>query len=188
MNDKKIDRFSKGLLEYNLTLDEIITSGWKYCGGDTGRHAKYFKISCPNDIRPEHTNNCVCGHFIKRNCYITNAAETDIIILGSCCIKKFIPKEKSGRTCKNCGMSHKNRKYDLCNNCKPSSCIKKIPKTISSVHRFKEIMHEELDETVLYDWVNDDGQKAISCGNFYTQYKRWCAQNGEEMWGDLKIK
>jgi len=188
MNDKKIDRFTKGLLEYNLTLDEIITSGWKYCGGDTGRHAKYFKISCPNDIRPEHVNNCVCGHPIKRNCYITNAEETDIIILGSCCIKKFIPKEKSGRTCKNCGMSHKNRKYDLCNNCKPSSCIKKIPKTISSVHRFKEIMHEELDETVLYDWVNDDGQKAISCGNFYTQYKRWCAQNGEEMWGDLKIK
>ena len=74
--------------------------------------------------------------------------------------------------------------------------IKKIPKTElresmmnatkTSVHRFVEIMDEELDEAVLYDWIND-GKKAVSCTNFYLQYKCWCTDNGEKIWSNKSV-
>ena len=111
-------RFIDGLEKYNLTPKEIIDNKWKYCGGNTGRHKNYFKLACPNDEIPDAVNKCVCGQTIKENCYITNEEETEIIILGNTCIKRFLPKNKSGRTCEICGKTHKNRKVNRCNFCK----------------------------------------------------------------------
>jgi hypothetical protein len=37
-------------------------------------------------------------------------------VLGNCCIERFIPLK--GRTCKLCTASHKNRKVNLCNECR----------------------------------------------------------------------
>ena len=89
-------KFIEGLEKHNLTYDEIINSGWEYCGGDTGRHLNYFIIYFNNFKNvPEKVKYCVCGHRIKENCYITDKER--ILILGNCCIRKFIPK--SSRTC-----------------------------------------------------------------------------------------
>jgi hypothetical protein len=100
------EKFIKGLKMYGLTYDEIINSNWKYCGGNQGRHLRYFKLSCKGEEIPDSTDECICGHNIIENCYITNGEE--ILILGNCCIKKFIPK--SSRTCETCGVSHKKEK------------------------------------------------------------------------------
>jgi len=109
------DRFIQGLKKYNLTLEEIQLSGWKYVGGDTGSHLNYYKLVFPNNNRlPPHYDNCVCGHPIEYNCYIAN--KTNLIVLGRCCIKQFV--ENSGRTCEECGSSHRNSKVNLCNDCK----------------------------------------------------------------------
>lgn len=114
------DRFIKGLLDYDLTYDEILNGGWKYCGGNKGRHLNYFKLSCKDDDLPEKNDRCVCGHKIVENCYITNG--DDILVLGNCCIKKFVPN--SSRTCDKCNKPHKNRKVNQCNNCRTDlSCI-----------------------------------------------------------------
>jgi hypothetical protein len=113
------ERFIKGLREFNLTLKEITENNWYYCGGDKNQHLNYFKLSCPEDDLPPFDNKCVCGHHITTNCYITNGE--DLLILGSCCIKKFVPK--SSRTCEKCGTSHKNRKVNKCNDCR-STCEK----------------------------------------------------------------
>ena len=121
MNNEKLsftDHFLKGLKEYNLTYEEILNGGWKYCGGYKGRHRNYFLIACPDDDFPKQKSHCVCGHKIEENCYITNGDE--ILILGNCCIKKFIPK--SGRTCEICGESHRNRKVNRCNYCRIGIC------------------------------------------------------------------
>ena len=67
---------------------------------------------------PEHTDRCVCDHFIQENCYITN--DTDMIVVGNCCIKKFV--NKSGRTCDKCGEPHKNRVVNRCNLCRQGCC------------------------------------------------------------------
>jgi hypothetical protein len=112
-------RFIKGLLEYNLTEEEVIKN-WKYCGGNRKEHFNYFKLSCPGEDFPAQVNECVCRHYIEENCYITNGEE--ILILGNCCIKKFLTK--SGRTCEDCGEPHQNRIIDKCNNCRPKTISK----------------------------------------------------------------
>jgi hypothetical protein len=113
------DAFIKGLKNYNLSYEDIKNSDWKYCGGDRGRHANYFKLVFPSNLfninKINHETHCICGHPIVENCYITNE-ESEILVLGNCCIKKFIPM--CTRTCEKCKLPHKNRKDNKCNNCR----------------------------------------------------------------------
>jgi hypothetical protein len=112
------DKFIKGLEKYNLTFDEI--KKWKYCGGNMNRHYNYFKICFKNNDLPDKVHECVCGHHIKENCYITDGVE--ILVLGNCCIKRFVPK--NSRTCQVCGEPHKNRVVNRCNDCRKGICDK----------------------------------------------------------------
>jgi hypothetical protein len=41
-------------------------------------------------------NNCLCGHPIIENCEIQNIYNDNIVIVGNCCIKKFIKNINSG--------------------------------------------------------------------------------------------
>ena len=118
---KIFERFIKGLKEYNLTFEEITNGDWKYFGGDNGNHYRYFQMAKnEKDNLPEHEDECVCGVKIKHNCYITNGKE--ILILGSCCIKRFMPPDCSGRTCEICGKPHRNRINNRCNDCRIGIC------------------------------------------------------------------
>lgn len=117
-------QFIRGLKEYNLTYEQIKT--WKYCGGNRDRHLNYFKLCCPGEDFPEYVDYCVCGHKIFENCYIMAEESTnfyqkgDILVLGNCCIKKFVPK--SSRTCSKCGDPHRNRSVNRCNSCRYGIC------------------------------------------------------------------
>jgi len=113
----------KGIFhQYGLTYSDLIQ--FKYGGGNGNnsnsdkRHSNYFNLVFGDNEYPDKTDRCPCGHRIKENCYIykENSSEYQLVILGNCCIKKFIPK--SSRTCKKCEMPHKNRKWNLCKNCK----------------------------------------------------------------------
>jgi hypothetical protein len=112
------NKFIRGLKNYNLTYEEIKNSGWKYCGGNQCRHLNYFRLVFKNDELPDEVDNCVCGHYITENCYITDGIR--LLVLGNCCIKKFIPKNT--RTCSNCENPHKNRKVNKCNKCRVGFC------------------------------------------------------------------
>ena len=114
-------KFINGLKNYDLTYEEIVEGKWKYCGGRSGRHLNYFKTSCKGDDLPEQVNECVCGHAISENCYITDGEQ--ILVLGNCCIIKFCPK--SSRTCEKCEAPHKNSKDNRCNKCRRGIPIKK---------------------------------------------------------------
>ena len=48
-------------------------------------------------------------------------------------------------------------------------------------------MDESMDNALLYDWIGKDGQKAISCLNFYSQYRAWCSENGEKAWSSKAV-
>lgn len=115
---KLTNKFINGLKNYGLTYDDIKNSNWRYCGGNKGRHFNYFKLCFKDDEIPELIDKCVCGQCILENCYITDGER--ILVLGNCCIKKFIPK--SSRTCEICGEPHKNRKVNKCNNCRIGIC------------------------------------------------------------------
>ena len=109
-------RFIKGLQNYNLTYEEIKNGKWKYSGGNAKGHLNYFRTCYGDKKLPDHKFKCICGHAIKENCYITDGKE--IITLGNCCIKKFLPEGKSGRTCEDCGKPHRNRKDNKCHDCR----------------------------------------------------------------------
>ena len=119
------ERFIRGLKDYNLTVDEV--KQWRYCGGNRGSHKNYFKLSCPNDDIPEHTTECVCGHRIQENCYITDGH--NILVLGNCCVKRFIPK--SGRTCERCGKPHRRTKSNVCQKCEADEYNEMINRILS---------------------------------------------------------
>ena len=114
-------RFIAGIKKYNLTYEQITGSDWKYCGGDRDAAARYYAVACPGEEHPEPKNRCVCNHAIKKNFYIINVSTKQILTLGMCCIKKFIPK--SGRTCAECNAPHRNRRIDLCNVCASGLCL-----------------------------------------------------------------
>ena len=117
-SEKLTKQFIKGLEKYNLSFDDIEKNNWHYCGGNSNSHLKYYKLSYPNRDIPADVTICICSHPIVENCYITDG--TDMLILGKCCIKKFIPK--SSRSCEKCGLAHKNRKNNRCNECRIGIC------------------------------------------------------------------
>ena len=131
-NNYYLNNFKKALEERGLSYDEVKTT-YKYSGGrgcdnadplhefasDT-RHSRYFELCFPNKPRPDQVETCLCEHPINENCYISKNFDIDtILILGNCCIKKFIVK--SSRTCEICGEGHRNRKSNYCNDCKQTN-------------------------------------------------------------------
>ena len=114
------DRFIEGLKNYSLTYEDLIKYGWMYAGGDYDEHLRYFWLITEktNLTQPEHECFCICGVSIKRNAYIMNRDKTRMLVIGSCCIKRFMPEGKKGRTCEICEKPHKNRKVNRCNDCK----------------------------------------------------------------------
>lgn len=103
--------------DYNVTINEL--KEYAYCGGDSGAHLNYYKKTVNKTI-PKKKSYCICGHHIEKNCYIRK--DDKIIILGRCCIKKFIPKDQQGRHCEKCKKPHKNRKVNRCNDCRLGFC------------------------------------------------------------------
>ena len=116
------DKFIKGLKKYNVTIEEITNGSWKYVGGDTGRHLNYFKRVFPNKELHENKKKCICDHVIKENCYIYNKHSGIILVLGNCCIKRFLPKNRASRTCEMCNETHRNRTVNRCNKCRKGFC------------------------------------------------------------------
>ena len=128
--------FVNGLKDRGLNYNDVINN-WKYCGGDDKAHLNYWSLINGKEELPEHEDKCVCGHKIKKNCYLEYNDE--ILILGSCCIKRFLPKNSAGRTCDECGKSHRNRKINKCNDCKVGYCLECWkPMDISSYDRCAE--------------------------------------------------
>jgi hypothetical protein len=120
MSIQLTNRFINGLKTYNLTQDDIINNNFHYCGGDHKQHLNYYKLIFKDKLLPDKKLTCICGHIINENCYITN--DHIILTLGNCCIKRFLPKDKSGRTCELCAAPHKNRKCNRCNRCRINYC------------------------------------------------------------------
>jgi hypothetical protein len=121
--DNFTKRFIKGLEECGISYNEILNGEWSYAGGSrSGRRLDYYKDCFGNIEPPSPEDNRICGHSITENCYLKK--DNRIIVLGNVCIKRFVPKEKAGRTCENCGEPHKNRKINRCNECRKCICEK----------------------------------------------------------------
>jgi hypothetical protein len=112
------NRYYKQFISYlEACTGDINVVNYRYAGGDTGRHANYWRTMGRTKAEmPPHKNICACGHEIDENCFIEHKSSGKLIVLGNCCIKRYIPD--SGRTCERCGDPHKNRKDNRCNSCR----------------------------------------------------------------------
>lgn len=131
-SEKKKIRLYEGLREeYGITEDDL--KHFVYWGGDwdgscifdeTGevynksfsQHARYYRfVLGQTEIIPKK-NHCPCGMLIQRNCYIKDKTRDLIIVIGSCCIKKFLPNGLK-RRCEVCNEPHKRSTKNICVNC-----------------------------------------------------------------------
>jgi hypothetical protein len=133
----------------NSNVDEEDTSfthEWVYAGGSVGSHFNYFKLRHPEmTVLPEHSPDCLCSHPIEENCYIENKHNGRIAVVGNCCIRKFLPEENQGRTCENCGATHRNRKNNICNDCRDNSIVK--------VGKYSGSLFADVDDIGYHRWV-----------------------------------
>lgn len=123
VGNRYFERFKLGLAELGYTYEDI-AANYKYGGGDkSSNHKNYFKNIMRDKPFPTKVDLCPCGHNIVENCYLYNTKnlENPVIVVGNCCIKRFLP-EAAGRQCKICGAAHKSRKHNLCTNCKDKYC------------------------------------------------------------------
>jgi len=79
----------------------------------------YFKLMFGNRPQPPVQSNCICGAYIKMQCYVCpkNAPYYEnIIVVGNECIDKFSDRIDSirGRRCEVCFTRHHNRSFNLC--------------------------------------------------------------------------
>nr|QBK91274.1 MAG: hypothetical protein LCPAC202_02480 [Pithovirus LCPAC202] len=91
---------------------------WKYVGGNSGRHSRWYQNLYPDCAFPSSKNSCICSHPIIENCYIQNNNTNLILVVGNCCIKRFLPLESQGRACPKCQEPHRNRNDPWCDSCR----------------------------------------------------------------------
>jgi hypothetical protein len=118
MDSRISTRFLNGLMDkHDMDLEDI--KDWIYCGGDFAQHSRYFKLCYPDKEKPDHEDECICNTKIGNNCYIrkdVNAPVEDILVVGSCCITKFLPNGFH-RMCEKCNEVHKRRTKNICKEC-----------------------------------------------------------------------
>jgi hypothetical protein len=115
-----MNKLEKGLREMGLSIEELMNN-YTYIGGNCRDGLKRWERLYGNEELPEPVDECICGHNIVDNRYLINK-ECEIIVLGNCCIKRFLPKDYKMIKCKECGASHQNRKVDYCNECRLNYC------------------------------------------------------------------
>jgi hypothetical protein len=191
------EKFIEGLKKRGFEYSDV--RKWHYCGDDKdGGGLNYFRISCPNIDFPDKVDQCVCGHKIHHNFYITGIKK-DILVLGSTCIKNFI--DYSGKTCQDCGLPHKNRKDNFCNECREYNRVYYICHTSrqmiqdilgidtncvymdsKKVQLLRNIIIEN-DMTLLISKTTIEIPqlertnllvKCIKCGSTFHNYGKWC--------------
>jgi len=147
---KYLERISNTLsTDYGIELKDL--ENYIYYGGDYDEHESYYFNTLKQKEQPSHKDYCICKHRIERNCYI-NTKETpcldNIIIVGSCCIKKYIPEDQRKRTCEKCGCPHKNRKDNYCNNCRSNftKCKENIHLPDEEGTRVRELCKKQVDD------------------------------------------
>jgi hypothetical protein len=78
-----------------------------------------------NDFKPCETSldipledKCICDHKIKHNYTYMHIKNNDVLILGSCCIKKFSTMYKNKRTCIDCNITIRKNVHNYCVECR----------------------------------------------------------------------
>jgi len=140
--DADLNRFLRGLKEYNLTHEDLFKKfegRFKYIGGREGSPRNYYNMLKKTEYKwlPEikdikWKDRCSCGAEVVLNYYVLDTLRKKIYVIGSKCIERF--NIGLYRSCRRCGGKHQRQLSDEC-----MKCYKEIPKN-------KKIMNKVLTE------------------------------------------
>lgn len=162
------ERFKNGLKEkYDLDIKDLQNGKWVYAGGNTEHHLNYFVMVYGDDYEyGAREDFCLCGSPTPVNsCYIYNKVEDSWIILGNCCIQRFLPTSYARRTCSKCGGPHKNRKNNLCNSCRPAKKRITCQKCGEPHRKNKYNLCNDCRYVTCTNIIGKKGGKRVMCGN-----------------------
>jgi len=138
-------RFKEGLRRW--TGDDDVAN-YRYYGGDQGRHLSYFVNTLhrrPTDM-PDRRAFCVCGIKIMEQCFLEHEPSKELVVVGNCCIRRYVPK--AGRTCDCCGEGHRNRRDNLCHACRAAGAVpdRLAPRPPAPPRVYLHVPYESRDE------------------------------------------
>lgn len=83
-DNMKYNQFIKAIIEASQANTwDLARSEWSYTYSDF----------VPDD---EELDECICGHGIRECCVITNNLNGNELVVGNCCVKKFMPEFGQG--------------------------------------------------------------------------------------------
>lgn len=159
---KKIKIYSRLLeglkLQHSIYEEDLIN--YIYWGGDFGSHLSYYLFTLKEGIPLEKEERCPCGKDISNNCYIKHLDDDKKVIVGSCCIKNFLPNGLK-RRCEVCNEPHKRRIINRCQMCE------KIKNNSTDITEFFKKHEEKQTEEVLCSdcnkTISNKYKKCYSC-------------------------
>jgi len=153
---------------YNADIEELGTL-WNHCGNLTSKDDKGHGVHSLLVPIPEYTNACMCGHYIELNCIVSRRGH-DPAVVGSCCIKKFMPETK-----RQMAQAHAHKKD-----------VKKMCRKIIK----KKVKKAEYLNTIIRDCGNQNPRfgkyKTSQWKDVPDSYLKWCVKN--DIWFDHDLK
>lgn len=184
-DEKKIDYYDQ--LKSKLDKFENYEYFGKYKDIDNNIKNKFMKEiekDYPDIVYPGISDKCACGHDIKINGYIRNKITKEIIVMGSCCIKRF----KIKKHCFKCDNLHTRIKYNICKNCEKIEKEKSKEKKKIEKEKLKEKkkIEEELRHnmfqlgSIVIDFGKHKNKTIEDIYNNDISYIKWCIKTNDE--------
>jgi hypothetical protein len=121
-------KYLYGLYTYGITFKQHTTEMMYYGGNGNSivcsKHLEhYFKMGGTMETMPICKDLCICGVKIVENCFVVfrddpNGYKKPRLIIGNCCIKRYIPFECRAKKCYKCDTLHDNYKSSFCDSCR----------------------------------------------------------------------
>ena len=140
---------------YNVDRDAL-EKNWKYHGHLQDVEDRQYGVHSLNIPIPAYTNRCICGHYIKTNCVVSDG--THAVVVGTTCVDKFMPIPK-----KQMDDLHKERVLAR------RTCRKFITRHLKKVKRNRDRMLACADKNVHFGKYKKQTWKDVP-----DSYLRWC--------------
>jgi hypothetical protein len=162
-HDELCKAFYNGLYEKeNMTKEEFIEYNFKCCGifvpGEDDypgldtqlipEYENYFGIGyhplkyISHEIykkikyRYIYKHSCICGQYIRRNCFIYSESGDILLNICICCNERF-NENGTKKFCNLCGVQHRNTKNNFCNGCRSKIHLNCIDCGVDKSHNIK---------------------------------------------------
>lgn len=115
---KKLRKYAE--VDDNYDIEELFKL-WISVGCNNWFFEKPKKLyNLTDDMLPSYSNECTCSHYIEDNRYVYCLKTKIVVVIGSCCIKKFMNcsiDDKFCVRCKNFFKTTRRSNIDYCDSC-----------------------------------------------------------------------